>query len=73
MNSARLTLPRGPRRTIDWLLVDGVTAGSGEAFDWTNLKVPRGCSRKGQGRVDVACHVIDTHIEPASFEFNGTL
>ena len=45
--SARLTLPRGPRRTIDWLLVDGVTAGSGEAFDWTNLKVPRGCSRKG--------------------------
>ena len=37
----------GPRRTIDWLLVDGGVAGSGETYDWTNLRVPRGCSRKG--------------------------
>ena len=37
----------GPRRTIDWLLVDGVDAGSGETYDWKNLRVPRGCSRKG--------------------------
>ena len=28
-------------------LVDGVVAGSGETYDWTNLRVPRGCSRKG--------------------------
>jgi len=37
----------GPRRTVDWLLIDGVNAGSGEAFEWGNLKVPRGVSRKG--------------------------
>ena len=37
----------GPRATIDWLLVDGEVAGSGETYDWTNLKVPKGCSRKG--------------------------
>ena len=37
----------GPRATIDWLLVDGQVAGSGEAYDWNNLRVPMGCSRKG--------------------------
>lgn len=37
----------GPRCTIDWLLVDGEVAGSGECYDWNNLKVPKGCSRKG--------------------------
>jgi hypothetical protein len=31
----------GPRCTIDWLLVDCEVAGSGEAYDWKNLKVPR--------------------------------
>jgi phosphoribosylanthranilate isomerase len=29
------------------LLIDGVNAGSGVVFDWSKLKVPRGCSRKG--------------------------
>ena len=35
------------RRSVEYLLVDGQTAGSGETFDWTQLKVPRGASRKG--------------------------
>ena len=35
------------RRQCEYLLVDGQTAGSGETFDWTKLKVPRGASRKG--------------------------
>jgi len=35
------------RRTVDFLLVDGVNAGSGEAYDWSKLKVPRGASKKG--------------------------
>ena len=38
---------KGPRRAVDYLLVDGVTPGSGETYDWTNLKPPRGVSRKG--------------------------
>ena len=37
----------GARRTIDYVLVDGITPGSGESFDWRALRVPRGCSRKG--------------------------
>ncbi|ABO98839.1 predicted protein, partial [Ostreococcus lucimarinus CCE9901] len=37
----------GPRRVVDWLLIDGVNAGSGTAFDWSKLKAPRGASRKG--------------------------
>ena len=37
----------GPRKTVDYVLVDGLNAGSGERFEWSNLKVPRGCSRKG--------------------------
>eukprot|EP00897_Mesotaenium_endlicherianum_P005446 jgi/Mesen1/492/ME001024S10719 len=32
---------------IDWVLVDGMQGGSGEAFDWTNLKVPSGVSVHG--------------------------
>ena len=35
------------RRTVDWLLVDGVTPGSGEAYDWSALRVPKGASRRG--------------------------
>ena len=35
------------RRTVDWLLVDGQTPGSGEAYDWRALRVPRGVSRRG--------------------------
>lgn len=35
------------RRTVDWLLVDGQTPGSGEAYDWRALRVPRGASRRG--------------------------
>lgn len=37
----------GGRRTVEWLLIDGVRAGSGETFGWNKLKVPKGCSRKG--------------------------
>ena len=37
----------GPRKTVDYVLIDGINAGSGEKFEWENLKVPRGCSRKG--------------------------
>lgn len=37
----------GPRRTVDWVLVDGVVAGSGETYDWNKLKAPKGASRKG--------------------------
>jgi hypothetical protein len=33
---------------VEWLLVDKVLAGSGEApYDWTNLQVPQGLSRRG--------------------------
>ena len=39
-------LSRG-RRTVDWLLVDGQAAGSGQAFDWRAVRVPRGASRRG--------------------------
>jgi phosphoribosylanthranilate isomerase len=35
------------RRTCDWLLVDGTTPGSGEAYDWRGVRVPRGASRRG--------------------------
>jgi phosphoribosylanthranilate isomerase len=38
---------KGPRRVVDWCLVDGVVAGSGETYDWSNLKPPKGVSRKG--------------------------
>ena len=37
----------GARRTIDYVLMDGMQPGSGEAYDWTKLTVPRGCYRKG--------------------------
>jgi phosphoribosylanthranilate isomerase len=39
-------LSRG-RRTVDWLLVDGQVPGSGHAYDWRALNVPKGASRKG--------------------------
>ena len=38
---------KGPRRAVDWCLVDGVVAGSGETNEWSNLKPPKGVSRKG--------------------------
>ena len=44
---AAVDFVNGPRRVVDWLLIDGVNAGSGTAFDWTKLKAPRGASRKG--------------------------
>ena len=44
---AAIDFVSGPRRVVDWLLIDGVNAGSGVVFDWSKLKVPRGCSRKG--------------------------
>lgn len=39
-------LSRG-RRTVDWLLVDGQVPGSGHAYDWAALSVPKGASRRG--------------------------
>lgn len=44
---AAIDFVSGPRRVVDWVLIDGVAAGSGTTFDWSKLKVPRGCSRKG--------------------------
>lgn len=44
---AAIDFVSGPRRVVDWVLIDGVAAGSGTTFDWRGLKVPRGCSRKG--------------------------
>ena len=38
---------KGPRRVVDWCLVDGVVAGSGETYDWHNVRPPKGVSRKG--------------------------
>ena len=37
----------GPRKTIDYILIDGIKAGSGERVAWEKLEIPRGCSRKG--------------------------
>ena len=45
--TAAVDFVKGPRRVVDWILVDGVVAGSGETYDWRNLKTPRGASRKG--------------------------
>ena len=44
---AAVDFVNGPRRVVDYLLIDGVRAGSGVAFNWRNLKPPRGASRKG--------------------------
>ena len=44
---AAIDFVSGPRRVVDWVLIDGVNAGSGTTFDWSGLKPPRGCSRKG--------------------------
>ncbi|WIA10122.1 hypothetical protein OEZ85_010329 [Tetradesmus obliquus] len=35
------------QRSIEWLLVDGMTGGSGKSFDWSNLQVPAGLASKG--------------------------
>ena len=45
--TAAIDWVNGPRRTVDWVLVDGVVAGSGETYDWNELKAPKGASRKG--------------------------
>lgn len=34
-------------RLADYVLVDSLQGGSGEAFDWANLSVPRGVSSRG--------------------------
>eukprot|EP00898_Chlorokybus_atmophyticus_P002062 jgi/Chlat1/2857/Chrsp194S03004 len=38
---------RDGARAINWLLIDGVVAGSGEAYDWQRLKVPQDLSANG--------------------------
>lgn len=35
------------RRQADWLLVDGLRGGSGEALDWTALAPPVDCAKRG--------------------------
>ncbi|KAF8069502.1 ALG5 [Scenedesmus sp. PABB004] len=35
------------RRSIEWVLVDGMTGGSGKAFDWRNLRVPAHLGSRG--------------------------
>ncbi|KAK9822225.1 hypothetical protein WJX81_001438 [Elliptochloris bilobata] len=37
---------KGPRQP-EWLLVDGLTGGSGQALDWARLHVPSGLARRG--------------------------
>ena len=34
-------------REVQWLLIDGVNAGSGEAYDWAAVRVPPGVSSRG--------------------------
>jgi len=31
----------------DWILVDGMQGGSGQALDWTKLSIPEGASKRG--------------------------
>lgn len=42
-------MPGGPElgRSIDWLLVDGMTGGSGKTFDWWSLQVPTRLCKRG--------------------------
>eukprot|EP00882_Tetradesmus_deserticola_P027368 GHRQ01030270.1.p2 GENE.GHRQ01030270.1~~GHRQ01030270.1.p2 ORF type:complete len:127 (+),score=42.37 GHRQ01030270.1:501-881(+) len=35
------------QRSVEWLLIDGLTGGSGRSFDWSNLQVPIGLASKG--------------------------
>eukprot|EP00195_Chlamydomonas_chlamydogama_P017078 CAMPEP_0202896520 /NCGR_PEP_ID=MMETSP1392-20130828/5513_1 /ASSEMBLY_ACC=CAM_ASM_000868 /TAXON_ID=225041 /ORGANISM="Chlamydomonas chlamydogama, Strain SAG 11-48b" /LENGTH=250 /DNA_ID=CAMNT_0049581911 /DNA_START=25 /DNA_END=777 /DNA_ORIENTATION=- len=37
----------GHSRPADWLLIDGLQGGSGQALDWTKLNIPEGQSSKG--------------------------
>lgn len=41
--------PEGPplTRSIDWVLLDGMTGGSGQTFDWRSLQVPTSLSKRG--------------------------
>eukprot|EP00884_Botryococcus_braunii_P020469 jgi/Botrbrau1/7105/Bobra.0165s0125.2 len=38
---------RRPSREADWLLIDGQTPGSGEAFDWRGLQLPPDLHNRG--------------------------
>eukprot|EP00879_Flechtneria_rotunda_P010912 GHRR01011403.1.p1 GENE.GHRR01011403.1~~GHRR01011403.1.p1 ORF type:complete len:272 (+),score=72.07 GHRR01011403.1:383-1198(+) len=35
------------QRSIEWLLVDGMTGGSGKTFEWNNLQIPTQLASKG--------------------------
>ncbi len=35
------------KRPVDWVLLDSLKGGSGEAFDWSRLHVPSGVSKNG--------------------------
>ena len=41
------TSGRDLARTVDWVLLDSLQGGSGEAFDWHNLQPPVGISQQG--------------------------
>lgn len=34
-------------RSVEWVLLDGMTGGSGEAYDWAQVKAPEGIASKG--------------------------
>lgn len=34
-------------RNVEWVLLDGITGGSGEAYDWTQVQAPNGVASKG--------------------------
>ena len=34
-------------RSVEWVLLDGMTGGSGEAYDWAQVKVPEGLASQG--------------------------
>ena len=40
--TAAIDWVNGPRRTVDWVLVDGVVAGSGETYGLRGLRPARG-------------------------------
>ena len=34
-------------RSVEWVLLDGMTGGSGESYDWAQVKAPEGVASKG--------------------------
>ena len=34
-------------RSVEWVLLDGMTGGSGETYDWAHVRAPEGVASKG--------------------------